>query len=236
MSELVARVRRTPAPAWTGCVGFVVAWAALLAMVQTGRGLARDDAPVLGWVVGHRTGALSSLFEAVSDTAVDGVAAVLSAGVVLLVAVRARSPRPVLTLGASVVGAVVLAELVKAVVHRARPAPATMLGVPETGSGFPSAHTLVLTALAGAVALVLWRATASAVLRALAVTAAVVASAVMGASRLYLGDHWLTDVLAGYALAGAVLTAVAALTRPGPAHPVSGLPGARRERSQEHVS
>jgi undecaprenyl-diphosphatase len=31
----------------------------------------------------------------------------------------------------------------------------------------------------------------------------------MGASRLYLGDHWLTDVLASYALAVAVLAAVA---------------------------
>jgi membrane-associated phospholipid phosphatase len=46
------------------------------------------------------------------------------------------------------------------------------------------------------------------------VTAAVVASAVMGASRLYLGDHWFTDVLASYALAGLVLTGIAAAVRP----------------------
>jgi undecaprenyl-diphosphatase len=92
-----------------------------------------------------------------------------------------------------------------------------MLGVPESGSGFPSAHTLVFTALAGAAALVAWRATASMGMRALAVSAAAVASAAMGASRLYLGDHWFTDVLASYALAGAVLAAVAALTASRPA-------------------
>jgi membrane-associated phospholipid phosphatase len=215
MSELVARVRRTPAPAWTGCAGFAVVWAVLLGMVDTGTGLAEDDGRVLGWVVGHRTGALSSSFEAVSSTALDGAVALLGAGLVLLVALRARSLRPVLTLGAAVAGAVVLAELVKAVVGRARPAPAAMLGVPETGSGFPSAHTLVVTALVGAVALVVWRATASGAVRAAAVTAAAVVSVAMGASRLYLGDHWPTDVLAAYALAGVVLTAVAALTRPG---------------------
>jgi membrane-associated phospholipid phosphatase len=133
---------------------------------------------------------------------------------VLVVAVRTRSVRPLLILGASVAGAVVLAELVKTLVGRARPAADVMLGPPETGSGFPSAHTLVFSALAGAVALVVWRATASALLRTAAVGVATAAALAMGVSRLYLGDHWSTDVLASYALAGAVLAAVAALSSP----------------------
>jgi membrane-associated phospholipid phosphatase len=116
-----------------------------------------------------------------------------------------------------VAGAVLLAELVKVVVGRARPATATMLGVPESGPGFPSAHTLVFTALAGAVALVVWRTTSSVGVRAVAVTGAAVTSAAMGASRLYLGDHWFTDVLSSYVLAGVLLTAVAAVVRPEPA-------------------
>jgi membrane-associated phospholipid phosphatase len=111
----------------------------------------------------------------------------------------------------------VLSVLVMDAVGRARPATATMLGVPESGPGFPSAHTLVFTALAGAVVLVVWRATSSGGVRAVAVTAAAVASATMGASRLYLGDHWFTDVLSSYALAGVLLTAVAAVVRPSPA-------------------
>jgi membrane-associated phospholipid phosphatase len=36
----------------------------------------------------------------------------------------------------------------------------------------------------------------------------------MGMSRLYVGDHWLTDVLAAYAVAGAVVAAVAWVTGP----------------------
>jgi undecaprenyl-diphosphatase len=186
-------------------------------MVLSHEGLAEEDAPVLGWLVRHRSGALTSLFEAISSTPLDGAAAVLGAGLVVFLAVRARSVRPVLVPGAAVAGAVLLSVLVKDAVGRARPATATMLGSPESGPGFPSAHTLVFTALAGAVALVVWRTASSGRARAGAVAAAAVASVAMGASRLYLGDHWFTDVLSSYALAGALLTAVAALTAPRPA-------------------
>jgi undecaprenyl-diphosphatase len=212
MSVAVQAARRPVATLWWCCAALLVAWAAVLGMVLTSAGLADEDAPALDWLVRHRSSTLTTVFEAISSTPLDGAAAVLGAALVLLVAVRTRSVWPVLTLGAAVAGAVVLAELVKGAVGRARPATATMLGTPESGPGFPSAHTMVFTALAGAVALVVLRATSSAGVRAAAVAAAVVASGAMGASRLYLGDHWLTDVLASYALAGAVLAAAAALT------------------------
>jgi undecaprenyl-diphosphatase len=66
------------------------------------------------------------------------------------------------------------------------------------------------------VALIVWRITSSGGVRTVAVAVAVVTSVLMGASRLYLGDHWFTDVLSSYALAGVLLTAVAALVRPAP--------------------
>jgi len=219
MSLAVETGRRPVAALWWSCAALLAAWAVLLGMVLTGSGFAADDAPALGWLVRHRSSSLTGLFEAVSSTPLDGAAVVLGGALVLLVAVRTRSVWPAVTLGAAGLGAVVVAELVKGIVGRARPDAATMLGTPESGAGFPSAHTLVLTALAGAVALVVWRATASSGVRAAAVVVAVLVSAAMGVSRLYLGDHWLTDVLASYALAGAVLAAVAALTplpwRPG---------------------
>jgi membrane-associated phospholipid phosphatase len=208
---------RPAASLWGSCAVLLLAWGVLLGMVLSHEGLAEEDAPVLGWLVRHRSGALTSLFEAASSTVLDGGAAVLAAGLVVLLAVRTRSVRPLLVLGGAVAGAVLLAELVKVVVGRARPATATMLGVPESGPGFPSAHTLVFTALAGAVALVVWRTTSSVGVRAVAVTGAAVTSAAMGASRLYLGDHWFTDVLSSYVLAGVLLTAVAAVVRPEPA-------------------
>lgn len=200
--------------AWWWCAAFLAGWAALLGMVLTSEGLTEDDGPVLRWLVQHRSSGWTRFFKAVSGTVPDGGAAMLATALVAVVALRSRSVRPIGVLVAAVAGAGLLSVLVKDVVGRARPATATMLGAPESGPGFPSAHTLVFTALAGAVALVVWRATASAGVRAVSLAGAVVTSGAMGVSRLYLGDHWCTDVLASYALAGAVLAAVAALVRP----------------------
>jgi undecaprenyl-diphosphatase len=61
------------------------------------------------------------------------------------------------------------------------------------------AMLLVLAFLAGRARLPLW------------VTATAAVVLVVGASRIYLGAHWFTDVLGGYALGGAwvsLLTAV----------------------------
>jgi undecaprenyl-diphosphatase len=188
---------------------------ALLGMVLTREGLAEDDGPVLNWLVGHRTSGWTAALEAVSSTAAAGSVVLLTAGTALVISVRRRSWRPLAAVGLAGAGAGSVAEVLKAVVARPRPATTAMLGVPETGWGFPSAHTLVTSALVAAAALVVWRTTTRPPARALAVLAAGTIALAMGASRLYLGDHWFTDVLASYALAGAVTAVVAWLTSGG---------------------
>jgi undecaprenyl-diphosphatase len=190
----------------------LAAWAALLAMVLTGEGLTEDDGPVLGWLVGHRSAGWTAALEAVSSTAAAGSVVLLSAGAGLAISIRRRSWRPLAGVGLAGAGSGAVAEVLKAAVGRPRPATSLMLGVPETGAGFPSAHTLVTSALVAAAALVVWRTTTRPAARTVAALAAGTIALAMGASRLYLGDHWLTDVLASYALAGAVTAAVAWLT------------------------
>lgn len=190
------------------------AWAALWVMVRTGEGVAEDDATVLSWLVGHRTPDATAVLGGVSSTPVDVLLVVAVLAVVVWRARRTRSLQPFLVLGVAGGGAVVLAEGMKALVARPRPAAAEMLGTPETGSGFPSAHTLVLGAVVGAGALVVWRTTTRAWARIAAVVVAAGLALAMGLSRLYLGDHWLTDVLASYALLGVVLAGAAVARLP----------------------
>jgi undecaprenyl-diphosphatase len=187
-------------------------WAALLGMVLTREGLAESDGPVLSWLVGHRTSGWTTVLEAVSSGAAVTAVVVLTVGCALALTVVRRSWRPLATVGLAGASAGATSQLVKAVVARPRPATSIMLGAPETGYGFPSGHTLITSALVAAAALVVWRATTRAVLRTAATVGAGLIALGMGASRLYLGDHWFTDVLAAYALAGAVTAVVAWLT------------------------
>jgi len=99
-------------------------------------------------------------------------------------------------LGIATVGAIGLNFLLKELFGRARPALWDYL-VNAVHYSFPSGHAMVSTAVYGYIGYVLakefpqWRRPI------LAATMALILS--IGFSRLYLGVHWPTDVLAGYA-------------------------------------
>ncbi|MCK7637279.1 phosphatase PAP2 family protein [Corynebacterium sp. P7202] len=99
----------------------------------------------------------------------------------------------------AVVLAQVVTHLLKPVVGRSRP-PVEWRLVVEPTAAFPSGHVTGAAALAGAMVVVFWP-----VLRGAGRWAAVfVAAAVtvsVAASRLILGVHWLSDTVAGVAVA-----------------------------------
>ena len=119
--------------------------------------------------------------------------------------------RAVLFAGAMGAG-VVLTLLGKHLVERHRPAARYVMGPVDNGYSFPSGHTLFSTVFLGLVVLLLVWPTAARGTRVTAVVVASAASLVVGASRVYLGYHWATDVVAAWVLAVAVLavTVVAA--------------------------
>jgi undecaprenyl-diphosphatase len=105
-------------------------------------------------------------------------------------------------------GSVLITVLGKDLVGRARPP--LSLGVPplETSPSFPSGHALNATVVLGLAAYLVMlgrRHLRSKVLGASAVVVFVIA---MGLSRVWLGHHWLTDVMAGWLVGLAWLAAV----------------------------
>jgi undecaprenyl-diphosphatase len=101
-----------------------------------------------------------------------------------------------------------LTEAAKFAVDRSRPPLAFRL-VQETDPSFPSAHAALSAAFYLSIALLVTM-NAPARRRALAVVVAVMVALVVGASRLYLGVHWPSDVLAGLCIGGMVTTGVEA--------------------------
>jgi undecaprenyl-diphosphatase len=106
-----------------------------------------------------------------------------------------------------------------------RPRPALFPHAFVAGASYPSGHALFAVGYYGVIAsLLAWDAPRG--LRTEVLTLWAVVAAGLGLSRLVLGVHWPTDVVAGY-VAGAIVwiaVAVAARRRPAPA-PVGTIPG-----------
>ncbi|MDH2443491.1 phosphatase PAP2 family protein [Amnibacterium sp. CER49] len=157
----------------------------------------------------HRFGLASGLFEALTAAASEVVGLGLLGAAALLLLVRRRrfdAVRLVLMAGA----AWTLALVVKHVVARPRPPAFLALVRPDPSGSFPSGHDttaclVVVIALFATVGLGLR-------LRAAVVGLAVLFAVGVGASRVYLGDHYPTDVLGSWLVVAAAALLVWAAT------------------------
>ena len=94
--------------------------------------------------------------------------------------------------------------VVKNLVARARP-PASFWAYAETGYSFPSAHAAISLALYGFLIYVIVRSDLSVMRKRVKIAVLCLLIAAIGFSRLYLGVHYLSDVLGGYLLGAACL-------------------------------
>jgi membrane-associated phospholipid phosphatase len=108
------------------------------------------------------------------------------------------------TLLISILGGEVLVWLVKSLFRRPRPDLVNAL-LPAHGPSFPSGHAFVAFSFYGLVAWFAIDAAKSRLTKALIGVAAFAVIVVIGFSRVYLGVHWPSDVLASYALGSAWL-------------------------------
>lgn len=104
----------------------------------------------------------------------------------------------------TVVGGRLVGTAIQVLVHRARPADVALIALPNTYS-FPSGHALTAALYFGTLAFIALGEVRNPALRYTLVAIFSVLAVAIGLSRVYLGVHYLGDVVAGWLLGSAVV-------------------------------
>ena len=170
------------------------------------------DRPVLRFFVRHREAWLTTTNKLVTSLGSPAVLIPLVVVMGLAWRWRAQTWRALGLLAGAYGGAEGLFELIKVLVGRPRP-PVAMAVAHFSGSAFPSGHAALSAAVWGSLAALAAAATPRWARKVAAWTTAVLIAGLVGETRLYLGAHWLTDVVGGWALGAFWLFALLTTTR-----------------------
>lgn len=199
-----------------------VGFGQVLDSVQESDGITVADRPVLGFLATHRQPWSISAAEVITDMGSPVGVAVTGLAVGLLLAWLRRSWLPLLVVMLGGAGIALINTAVKRLVGRSRPPQFTaVLG--EHGFSFPSGHTTGTTVVW---LLLAWMAghwvIGRRIGRVLVWTVALLMIVAVGATRIYLGVHFLSDVLAGWTLGAAWAVTIALVARAWEAHRIPG--------------
>ena len=144
------------------------------------------------------------LNEAAADiTSLGGIAvltlfAVVALGMLLILGKRLSAVLLVVGLA----GGIALSECLKALFERERPS-AAFQAVETLNASFPSGHALLSTVFYLTVAVMMTRAFSKRRLKAYVLGVGMVFALMVGLTRVYLGAHWASDVMAGWCVGAA---------------------------------
>ena len=190
-------------------------------------GVAALDHPALDLAKAARTPPLTTVVQAFTFLGGGIGMPILATLIAIGLTLAWRQWTPILLIAATAAGSLSLTIVGKAVVGRVRPTLADAVPPYELSASFPSGHALNSVALAGMVAYLLVRRQQRRWARILTILSTGLFALAMGLSRVYLGAHWLTDVLVAWALGLGWLTVVVTAHRllltlrtpPRPHHP-----------------
>jgi membrane-associated phospholipid phosphatase len=176
-------------------------------MVPRSDGITQFDENAMASMSALRQPVLTAVVQFITDLGSYRPVTGLSIVLALVLAYRTRRLLEPVVLLVAVEAGSSLVEVIKIATHRARPPLDGMLGAPVFDYSFPSGHTGSSTVLYILGALLLARTETRNALRRPVVAAGCVLGFLIGLSRVYLGYHWLTDVVGAWLLA-LVLTSI----------------------------
>ena len=198
----------------TLAVGALIALA--LSFVATGvydsvtesDGLAGFDQPILQAAIEARSPVLDVIVTGYTDIAGPIGMPIIAVAAILILSLRRRSWTPAILIASAGVGSLIMTIAGKDLIGRVRPPLPEAVPPYEYSASFPSGHTLNAVAVVGTIAYLLILRQTSAVARTLTVAGAALFALTIGLSRVFLGHHWFTDVVAAWLLGAAWLALV----------------------------
>ena len=182
-------------------IGAVFVALAAAAAVQRGWLLLQVDGPIERFVVDNRTSWLDTAFRIISY--LGGTTVVLAGGAALAVAAWRRCRVVAVLVVAATLSRPVIEFTLKAGIGRERPSLDQLVN--GAGYSFPSGHVMAAATLWFMVPVVLSLYHRSTRVWWVSIGVSVVAVGLIGASRVYLGVHWASDVVAGSLVAAMLL-------------------------------
>ncbi|WP_370874514.1 phosphatase PAP2 family protein [Pseudarthrobacter defluvii] len=176
--------------------------------VVAANGVAGLDHPALDASKDLRTPTLDLVVTAFTDVGGTIGMPVLAVVIMAVLALRRRSWTPVILIVLAGLGSLLMTVAGKRLVGRTRPDLSDAVPPYEHSPSFPSGHSLNAVVIAGIVAYLIILRLHSNRARILTAAAAALFAVAIGLSRVFLGHHWLTDVLAAWALGAAWLAIV----------------------------
>jgi membrane-associated phospholipid phosphatase len=186
----------------------VLVFSMLAEEMATGE-LGSVDGTVAVWLHTHATGFVTALLTAVTRLGGTQVLLAVTLGAAAGLMFRRRFAHAAL-MGAALAGGQGLNWALKAAFERPRPSFSEPLAT-AAGFSFPSGHAMVALTVYGALAFVIATDARSRRARAVVLGSALVLVLAIGFSRVYLGVHYASDVLAAYS-AGLAWLMVCGLT------------------------
>lgn len=185
-----------------------IAGAQVYDAVTDSDGIAGLDQPLLDYAITLRSPWFDALATGYTDLAGTIGMPIIAVVVMLILALKRRSWTPVILIVAAGGGSLLLTIAGKDLIGRVRPPLADAVAPYEYSPSFPSGHTLNAIVVAGIIAYLIILRLTSTRTRVLVISAAAFFALTVGLSRVFLGHHWFTDVLAGWVLGAAWLALV----------------------------
>ncbi|WP_066039642.1 phosphatase PAP2 family protein [Herbiconiux solani] len=171
-------------------------------------GVAGLDRPLLDFALTLRSPVADTVVTHFTDIAGPIGMPVIAVIAILILAIHRRSWTPVVLIAAAGGGSLLMTIAGKDLIDRARPPLMDAVPPYEYSPSFPSGHTLNAVVVVGIIAYLLILRRKSRGARIAIGAGAVVFDLAVGLSRVFLGHHWFTDVLAGWILGAAWLALI----------------------------